>query len=427
MRPSAAGVFCAVVAWLAVSGRTLAGPPALQSLVDATPEGGLLQPAPGTYAGPIVIRRPIRIDGAGAVTIDGGGRGSVIRVLADDAELRGLHVTGSGSNHDTIDAGVQVRGNGNIIEDNSIDDTLFGIDLHQADGNVIRGNTIQSKDFDLGVRGDGIRLWYSRNNQIVDNHLADVRDMVVWYSADNLIAHNTVTGGRYALHFMYSEGNRVEANAYQNNTVGIFLMYSDGVEVIGNRIVASDGMTGMGIGFKESSDILVEANAIVYCAKGIYLDISPYQPDTRNRFKGNWIAYNGVGVLFHSDWHGNEFLGNDFDGNFTQVAVQGGGDAEGHLWEGNRWDDYRGFDRDGDGVGDTAYDLYAYSDRIWMELPEAAFFRGSPLFEAIDFLDRLAPFSEPTRILHDPSPHFDLELSAPLGRTSQDPTSLGPT
>jgi nitrous oxidase accessory protein len=58
--------------------------------------------------------------------------------------------------------------------------------------------------------------------------------------------------------------------------VGVFLMYSDGVEIRGNRITGSVGATGMGIGFKESSDVLVEGNAIIYCARGVYLDISPY-------------------------------------------------------------------------------------------------------------------------------------------------------
>ena len=41
-----------------------------------------------------------------------------------------------------------------------------------------------------------------------------------------------------------------------------------------------------------------------------------------------------------------------------------------------------------------------------MDFPAAAFFRGSPLFEALDFLDRLAPFSEPTLILRDETPRF---------------------
>jgi nitrous oxidase accessory protein len=380
--------------------------PELQDLVDAAPAGAVLRLAPGTYTGPIVIRRPITLDGDGRVTVDAGGRGTVVRLETDGAELRGLRLVGSGENHDTLDAGVQVRGQGNRILDNVIADCLFGIDLQQAHGNLVRGNRIGSKALPLGLRGDALRLWYSRDNEIVDNVIADVRDVVVWYSEDNRIARNVVTGSRYALHFMYSLHNRVEENHFSRNMVGVFLMYSDGVELRGNHITGGVGATGMGIGFKETSDVLIEGNSILYCAKGIYLDVSPYQPDTTNRILSNRIAYNGVGVLFHSDWHSNVFRDNDFRGNFTQVAVRGGGSARRNTWESNRWDDYRGFDRDADGRGDTPYELFAYADRIWLEVPPAAFFRGSPLFEAIDFLDRLAPFSEPTLIVRDASPRF---------------------
>lgn len=381
--------------------------PRLQDLVDATPRGGLLRLAPGTYAGPAVLRRPIRIEGGGAATVDAGGRGTVIRIETDGAELRGLHLTGSGENHDTLDAGVQVRGDGNRVEDNRIDDCLFGVDLQQADGNAVKRNRIRSKPLEMGVRGDGIRLWYSRDNEIADNDIADVRDVVVWYSGANRITGNRVRRSRYALHFMYSERNLVERNHYTDDMVGVFLMYSDGVELRNNRIERALGSTGMGIGFKESSNVLVEDNEIVYCAKGIYIDISPYEPDSENRFLSNRIVFNGVGVVFHSDWHGNRFRGNDFRGNFTPVAVRGGGSAVRNSWEGNAWDDYRGFDRDRDGIGDTPYELYAYADRIWQEIPMAAFFRGSPLFEAIDFLDRLAPFSEPTLVVRDARPLFE--------------------
>jgi len=392
---------------LSGSGETAAPQPGLQALVDAAGPGDVVRPPPGTWAGPVVIRKPIVLDGGGAVTIDGGGKGTLVRVETDGAEVRGLRLIGSGDNHDGLDAGVQVRGNGNRILDNIIEDSLFGVDLQQSNANLVQGNRIRSKELPLGVRGDGIRLWYSRDNQILDNEIHDVRDVVVWYSGANKIARNTVTGGRYALHFMYSEANLVEDNRYRDNMVGVFLMYSDGVELRRNHISGAQGATGMGIGFKESSNVVLEDNVLLYCAKGIYLDVSPYEPDTTNRITGNRIAYNGVGVTFHTDWHSNIFRNNDFDGNFTQVAVRGGGSAARNTWEGNRWDDYRGFDRDADGRGDTPYELYSYADRIWQERPEAAFFRGSPLFEAIDFLDRLAPFSEPTLVLRDDTPRFE--------------------
>ena len=139
----------------------------------------------------------------------------------------------------------------------------------------------------------------------------------------------------------------------------------------------------------------------------VLLDVSPFEPETRNLFRRNRIAYNGVGVVFHTDWTGNEFRDNDFRGNFSQVAVRGGGSAIRNVWQGNHWDDYEGFDRDGDGGGDTPYELHSWADRIWMEVPPAAFFRASPVLEVIDFLDRLAPFSSPTLILRDEAPRFD--------------------
>jgi nitrous oxidase accessory protein len=385
-------------------------PPSFQALVDATPPGGELRPGPGVYAAPVVIRHPMRIEGGGAVTIDGGGRGTVVRIEASGVVLRGLVLRASGTNHDTVDAGISVAGSGNVIEENRIEDCLFGIDLAQSDENVVRRNTIHSKHLAMGVRGDAIRLWYSFRNQVLENEISDVRDVVVWYSADNRIAGNRVSNSRYALHTMYASRNFIEDNEYRNNMTGIFLMYSDGVEVRRNRILGAQGATGVGVGFKESSDVVLEGNTIVYCANGIYLDVSPYDPETSNRFQGNLLAYNGVGVLFHTDWQGNLFRENDFRGNFTQVAVRGGGAAMRNLWERNYWDDYQGFDRDADAVGDTPYELRAYADRIWMEIPPASFFRASPLLEVVDFLDRLAPFSSPTLILRDVSPRFEPAL-----------------
>ncbi|MBW2386816.1 MAG: nitrous oxide reductase family maturation protein NosD [Deltaproteobacteria bacterium] len=401
----------AATALLSVILAPLASAAGLQVLVNATPKGGVLRPPPGVYRGSIKITKPITIDGGGNVEIDGEGRGSVIQIRGNGVTLRGLHIRGSGENHDTIDSGVSVRGHRNVIEDNTIDDCLFGIDLGQSNENVIRRNKITSKPLDLGLRGDGIRLWYSRDNQIVHNEIRDVRDIVVWYSAENLIAHNTVVGGRYALHFMYSKRNRVEDNRYSENMVGVFLMYSDGVELRRNQITQGVGATSMGVGFKESSNVLLEDNTILRCATGIYLDISPYEPDTNNRFVGNRIAYNSVGVVFHSDWHGNIFEGNDFDDNFTQVAVRGGGGATRHTWRGNRWADYRGFDRNRDGIGDQPYELFSYADRFWVDRPHAAFFRASPLFEVIDMLDRLAPFTEPTLVVRDEEPRFVSEAA----------------
>jgi len=402
--------FCFILALLlSPSGLLAEGYPSFQELVDATPENQTLSPPAGTYAGPVVIERSITIDGRGEVVIDGGGKGSVIYLESDGVTLRGLRLTNSGESHNDIDSGVQVRGNFNVIKDNVIDNTLFGIDLSQSESNIIRRNRISSKPVEIGVRGDAIRLWYSFNNKITDNIIRDSRDTVVWYSKDNLIARNDARGGRYSLHFMYAQYNEVLENHYEDNQVGIFLMYSDGVVVKDNYIAHAIGPTGMGIGFKETSDVDVVGNQILYCATGIYLDISPYDPETTNRVTDNLVAFSGIGVQFLNDWQGNIFKRNRFKGNITQVTVGGGKTANRNVWEGNYWDDFEGFDQDQDGIGDKPYELYGYADRIWMDVPYAQFFKGSPVLEVLDFLERLAPFTDPDMILRDEKPLMSAE------------------
>jgi nitrous oxidase accessory protein len=385
----------------------------LQPLVDAAAADSTLRLEPGVYTGPVVIDKPLRIDGGGEAVIDGLGQGTVVSLETDGATLKRLTLRGSGSSHNDIDAAVQVRGNFNVVKDNVIEDCLFGVDLQQSNNNIVRGNRIASKSVDLGVRGDAVRLWYSFNNQVTDNVIRDARDTVVWYSGDNLIARNDARGGRYSLHFMYSQANRVEDNHYENNSVGIFLMYSDGVELRRNYIANALGPTGIGIGFKETSEVIVEDNQILYCATGLYLDVSPYQPDTLNQIHNNLIAYNGVGIRWLNDWQGNRFTGNRFKGNITQIVVEGGKTANRNLWKGNTWDDYEGFDRDGDGIGDTPHELYTYADRLWMDVPPAQFFKGSPMLEVLDFLERLAPFSPPQLLARDPQPR--VAAIAPTG------------
>lgn len=380
--------------------------PSFQKLVDATPAGGTLKPKPGLYAGPVLVNKPIAIDGGGKVTIDGGNKSTVFVLQANSSTVRGLRLTGSGSSHDSDDACLNVRGNNNLIESLVIDDCLFGIDLKQSNNNIVRGNRIKSKPVDLGVRGDAVRLWYSMNNRLESNDISDSRDTVAWYSNGNVFRKNRTVRSRYSLHFMFAGNNLVDGNYYYDNSVGVYLMYTEGVVVRNNVISHANGAAGMAIGFKESSGGSIENNEIIYCSIGIGTDLSPFQPDSTILIQGNLIAYNGIGVMFNSDRDGNIFKKNIFEGNLTDVAVGGAGSARRNVWHGNYWDDYQGFDRNSDGVGDTPYTLYAYADRLWMEVPHARFFKNAPLMEAIDFLERLAPFSNPELILQDDAPMF---------------------
>lgn len=377
-----------------------------QPLVDAAPAGSVLRPPAGLYAGPVVLTKPLTIDGAGKVRIDAGDKGTVFSVQTDGATLRGLHLTGSGESHDTDDSCLDVRGHHNHIEHLVIDNCLNGMDFKQSNDNVVRGNTVRSKPFAMGLRGDGLRLWYSHRNVIEENQVTDSRDMVAWYSDDNIYRHNLGMRSRYSIHFMFARNNIVEDNRFIDNAVGIYFMYGEGGAVRRNLISHATGATGMAIGFKEASNVVIEDNEIIYCAVGVGSDLSPFQPDSKIWVRNNRFAFNGIALQFTSELGGNVITDNLFEGNLTNVVQAGRGKAGLNEWAGNYWDDYQGFDRDGDGVGDTPYELYAYADQIWIELPTARFFKTAPVMELLDFLERLAPFSSPELTLKDDKPRF---------------------
>lgn len=380
----------------------------LQPLIDATPTGGTLRLEGKIYAAPGRIDRSMRIEGVAGTVVDGGGIGSIVTVEADDVTITGVTFRNSGDRHETTDSALRLRGKHGIFKDNVVEDCLFGFELKQSDRNIIRRNRIGSKDLPEALRGDSIRVWYSNGNIVEDNDIVHVRDTVVWYSTDNVFAGNRILDSRYGIHLMYAHRNRLERNSFLSNTVGIFLMYANDTRVTDNVVHYSQGPSGIGIGFKESSNTLIEHNDLFANARGLFLDASPYDPEGFNIFRSNRIAYNGTAVAFHSDWEGNTFEANAFLGNHSEVTVHGTGSAARNHWQGNLWDGWVGFDRDRNGIGDTPFESWSWADRLWMDVPDAQFFRTSPSLELIDFVERLGSLTEPRLILRDSEPLLNL-------------------
>jgi nitrous oxidase accessory protein len=377
----------------------------LQPLIDATPAGGRLALAPGDYTGPVTIGRPMTLDGGGQARLVGPGRGTVLSVTTSGATVRGLHIAGSGETHDGIDAGILVAGDDNRIEDNELSDVLFGIHIRGGNRNLIRANRVTGKDLPQAARGDAIRMWHGRRNRIEDNRFVRARDLTFTNSPDNRIAGNRFTDGRYGMHIIFSPGLTVENNHLEHTGTGIVILYSPDLTVRGNRIAHALTAGGAGIVFKESGDARVENNEVVHCSVGLKIDAPPESVGILQA-RGNRFAHNIIGAFFYGEAGGHRFNGNRFENNLTQIGISGLGAGSANTWQGNYWSHYQGFDRDGDGLGDSPHEDWLYADRIWMETPKAAFFRESPVLELLDFLERLAPFSTPYLILRDSAPQI---------------------
>lgn len=376
----------------------------LAAAVAALPAGSTLRLAPGDHTGPLVIDRPLTIEGEGASLL-GNGQGTVLVIAAPDVVVRGLHVAGSGSSSNAGDSGVLVAADRVELDGLLIEDSYIGVDLRQADHAIVRGCRVRGRaHLPMGLRGDGIRLWESDHNRIEDNELESVRDLVVWYSYHNTFARNRVRGGRYGTHFMHASDNRVEDNAFDDNVVGIFVMYSDRIELVHNRVSGARGEAGVGLGFKDSDEPTATDNALLGNTTGIYLDGTPHRVGGTAVFERNLIAHNHTGLRLHGLVRGARFADNDFHENGAPVLADGGADAMGVGFEGNRWSEYAGYDLDRDGYGDVPFEQTSAINGIVDRRPLARFFHGTPAAGLLDLLAAAFPMFAPPPLFVDSRP-----------------------
>jgi len=384
----------------------------LQEAIDNAPSGSIIKLPAGVYKGSIFINKPLTIIGKDSgVVIDGEDNGTVITIKSSFVTLKNLKIVGSGDRHENLDAGIKISdGKQCEISHCVIDDCLFGIDMQMISNSIISDNNITSKAFELGLRGDGLRLWYSNDNIIRRNSLIKSRDMVVWYSHGNEIINNYGRDNRYSLHFMYAGKNIIRDNYYELNSVGIFFMYSQDSIASGNVIKSSLGATGMGIGLKDVSNFTLKDNTILYNAQGMYIDRSPFEPDTHNYITGNKILYNSEALHFHSLSENNVIKDNIIMGNIEDIVNDSRGSKtnENEIVR-NYWDKYEGFDRDRDNIGDTPHRVYQYADQLWVYNPDVKFFYASPVISLLNFLAKLAPFTQPLFLLEDREPKVKIK------------------
>lgn len=368
--------------------------------------GDTIRVATGVYHEHLNIERPVTLLGEPGAVITGDGVGIVLRIAAR-ATVRGFTIRGSGSRLDTEDGGIAaVRSRGIVIENNRLEDVLFGITLKECDSALIRGNTIVGKNLAVRFRADGIHLWSSHDGRVLDNEVRRGRDVAIWFSDRTIVVGNRVSDGRYGLHFMNSHANRFEANHFVGNDVGAFIMYSHDVTFRNNVFANARGSFGRGLGFKDADRIVAERNLIIENTIGLWLDNSPSTLGGVNEFSDNVVAYNEVGVELLPSVRSNVFRANQFLDNVQPVRVSGGGTALGNSWTGNAWSEYAGFDRERDGVGDTPFVFERLSDDLFAKHDALRIFALSPAADLLNGLSRVLPLLKPTPIVVDSAPQL---------------------
>jgi nitrous oxidase accessory protein len=385
------------------------GPAGLSTSLSDAPEGSVLCLLPGDYA-PVTIDRRVTVWGPRDAVFRSA-QGTTVTLTADGAALLGVTVDGSGGRFDTADAAVAVREAGGVrIEGVHVVHALFGIVVDQSRGAIVRRNRIDGDPGSpRGMRGDAIRLWETRDTLVEENEIEHGRDLVFWYSPDNRFVGNHVSGGRYGAHFMFSHDNVVERNVFRSNTVGVFVMYSRGIRLSDNDVLDASGAAGIGVGLKESGNVQITGNRFVHNAVGLFVDTSPFAMGDRDLIEDNRFELGGTAVVFHGRADGNELRHNVFRSNRRHVAVEGGGNALAATFEGNAYDDYAGYDLDGDGVGDVPHEVRSLSNELSDEHAALELFAGTPALAAVDALGRIVPLFTPRPLLVDRAPRMEVD------------------
>jgi parallel beta-helix repeat protein len=256
----------------------------------------------------------------------------------------------SSNNNDGI---ILDHSNNNSLTGNSCSGGYDGISLSYSVGNVLADNNCSSNSF-------GINLGNSDYNSLVENNCSS--SIISLSGSRNSVINNTCSGGGLTL---YGSNNTISGNSMTNCESGLYLgSQCNGNTISDNRIINNTwGITG-GSGYGTWSFNNTYSRNVISnndCGLALY-----HAQD--NILWGNVIADNGnSGSFFHygvllisgESPSNNLFFHNNFVNNTPQVDVS----IDANSWDagnqvgGNYWSDYTGQDLDGNGVGDTPYEI----------------------------------------------------------------------
>ena len=385
-------------------------------LNEAAPGDRILLKA-GRHDGPLVIDKPVTLEGEDGAAIVGNGKGSVVTIEAPGVTVRGIEITGSGMSLPDLDSGIFAArtATGAIIEDNTLTGNLFGIYLHGAKDSLARKNVIVGlKDGRMSEFGSGVSVWNAPGGKVIDNDISFGRDgIATMASKKNVFSGNRFRDLRFAIHYMYTNDSTVRDNVSTGNSVGYAIMFSNRLKIIDN---VSDGDRDHGLLLNSANSSLITGNIVRgrmqpeerWTLAGLQDSGHGVKDDTstedaaeggmrlgpgkcvfiynanRNKLLGNEFRGCAIGIHFTAGSEGNTMAGNAFIDNRNQVKYVG----TRHLdWSvdgrGNYWSDNPAFDLDGDGIGDSAYRPNDLMDKVLWTSPQAKILTSSPAVQII--------------------------------------------
>lgn len=379
----------------------------LQAVLDQAQSEDRVLLEDGLYLGNYTISTSIALEGSGEAVIDAQGSGHAVLVLAENVTLKNLTIKNWGDDLTEQNSGIYSErdSNGLVIENNYLEGSGFGIWLQRGSGSkVINNRVVGNTALRSADRGNGIQLSSMKDSQVTGNEVSKTRDgLYVINSQGNVLEKNVMHDLRYGIHYMYSYSNKILNNYAYSTRAGYAMMNSRYLEIRGNitensedygflmnYIIYStiDGNVIKNVWTKPENKVLGRDG------KALFIYNSGY-----NTISNNYIERAEIGIHLTAGSENVKVFGNSFIENPVQVKYVSNRTQE---WsqdgKGNYWSNYRGWDMDGNGYGDVAFEPNDSVDKLFWKYPEAKMLMDSPAVLLLRWVQQQFPVLKSTGV-----------------------------